>query len=75
MYIDCFNTNKYPLEKIYQVVGEVFDTDIASVVKMFNLDTFDYTSTSVYGHFTEENGKNPWEKTDKQQEIIQKLKK
>lgn len=75
MYIDCFNTNKYPLEKIYQVVGELFDTDIASVVKMFNLDTFDYTSTSVYGHFTEENGKNPWEKTDKQQEIIQKLKK
>lgn len=62
MYIDCFNTNSKPIEKIYEWVNNKFDFRLSSIIKLFNLKNIDYTAISVYGHFTNLRGKYPWEK-------------
>ncbi len=63
MYIDCFDTNKKPMNVIHNAVEKTFDFDLANIIKKLQLQKPIYHKTSVYGHF----GKPdlPWEKTDK----------
>ena len=63
--IDCFNTNKVSIEKIYQIVGKVFDLNLSYNIKNFDMPNLPYDKYSLYGHFTQITGPKPWEKTNK----------
>ena len=67
MYIDCFDTNKVSINKIYKAVESTFNFDLYNIIKSLKLQSPIYSRTSVYGHF----GKNelPWEKLDKVQAL------
>ena len=67
--IDCFNTNKVSIEKIYQIVGKVFDFHLSYNIKNFDMPNLSYDKYSLYGHFTQITGPKPWEKTNKVAEI------
>ena len=67
--IDCFNTNKVSIEKIYQIVGKVFDLNLSYNIKNFDLPNLSYDKYSLYGHFNQITGPKPWEKTNKVAEI------
>jgi S-adenosylmethionine synthetase len=61
--IDCFNTNKIAINKLYQAVKSTFNFNLYNIIKQLNLQKPIYSQTSIFGHF----GKNnlPWEKLDK----------
>ena len=67
--IDCFNTNKVSIEKIYQIVGKVFDLNLSYNIKNFDMPNLPYDKYSLYGHFTQITSPKPWEKTNKVAEI------
>lgn len=69
MNIDCFNTNKVSIEKIYQIVGKVFDLNLSYNIKNFDMPNLPYDKYSLYGHFNQITGPKPWEKTNKVAEI------
>lgn len=68
-YIDTFNTNKVPLDKIYTIVKEVFNHSVSQINQMFELNSPIYKPLSTYGHFGREELNVGWEKLDKVQEI------
>jgi len=67
--IDCFNTNKVSIEKIYQIVVKVFDLNLSYNIKNFDMPNLPYDKYSLYGHFNQITGPKPWEKTNKVAEI------
>jgi S-adenosylmethionine synthetase len=71
IYINTFNTNKIPEEKILEIINKVFNFEPSNIIKELDLRKPIYHLTTCFGHF----GKNelPWEKLDKVN-IIKSLK-
>ena len=63
--IDCFGTNKIPLDKIEKLVREFFPLKPGDIIRDLNLRRPIYTKTAAYGHFGREDPDFTWEKTDK----------
>jgi len=63
IHIDCFSTNKIPVEQIEKLVRKHFSLKPADILKTLDLRKPIYRKTASYGHF----GRNEfsWEKTDK----------
>lgn len=59
-FVETFNTNKVPMEKIYSVINQNFDWTVKQMIDNLNLKNPIYAQTSVYGHFS--NQQLPWEK-------------
>ena len=59
--IETFNTNKYPLEKIYEFVDKNFNFSVDNIIKELNLQRPIYYDLASYGHFGRK--EYPWEKT------------
>jgi S-adenosylmethionine synthetase len=57
--LDCFGTNKIPLEKISERILKKFDLTVYKIINVLNLKNIDYTTTTNYCHFI---GDHPWEK-------------
>jgi len=70
IYINTFNTNKIPEEKILEIINKVFNFEPSNIIKELDLQKPIYHLTTCFGHF----GKNDlsWEKLDKV-EIIKSL--
>jgi S-adenosylmethionine synthetase len=60
LYIDCFNTEKVELNKIYDIVKKNFDFSPDNIIKELNLLQPIYKQTACYGHFGYDN--YSWEK-------------
>jgi S-adenosylmethionine synthetase len=58
--VNCFGTNKYPMEEIYNIIDINFDFRPYHMVEELNLRNPIYSKTAVYGHFGRE--EFPWEK-------------
>ena len=72
IYIDTFGTNKYPLEKIYEITNKVFDFRPGAIIKKLKLKEnipFKYKDLASYGHFGRPDLDLPFEKLDKVKEI------
>lgn len=69
LFINTFNTHKIAVKKIYEVVNEVFDTRIQSIIDKFDLRHIEYSNTACYGHFGREDFDFPWERTDMVEKI------
>lgn len=63
--IDCFGTNKIPIEKIEYLVREFFPLTPSSIIRHLDLKRPIYHKTAAYGHFGREEPDFKWEKTDK----------
>ncbi len=63
--IDCFGTEKVPLETIEQLVREHFDLRPKGLIAMLDLKRPIYRKTATYGHFGRELPEFTWEATDK----------
>ncbi len=67
--INTFNTENINLDRIYEIVDEVFTTDIDSIIKNLDLKSVDYGKTAAYGHFGRTDVQFPWERLDKVEQI------
>jgi S-adenosylmethionine synthetase len=63
--IDCFGTNKIPINKIEDLVREFFPLKPISIIRHLELKRPIYRKTASYGHFGREEPDFRWEKIDK----------
>ena len=60
--IETFNTNKVPLEEIYNFINTNFDFSVKNIIKELQLQKPIYYSIASYGHFGRKDIDLPWEK-------------
>ncbi|MGI8315729.1 methionine adenosyltransferase [Halobacillus mangrovi] len=72
--INTFGTGKVSEEKLVEAVRDLFDLRPAGIIKMLDLRRPIYRQTAAYGHFGRTDVEFPWEKTDKAEELINRLK-
>jgi S-adenosylmethionine synthetase len=63
--IDCFGTNKIPIDKIENLIREFFPLRPREIIDNLNLRRPIFYKTASYGHFGREEADFYWEKTDK----------
>ncbi|KYK30992.1 MAG: S-adenosylmethionine synthetase [Thermoplasmatales archaeon SG8-52-3] len=63
--IDCFGTNKIPLDKIEKIIRDFFPLKPSEIINHLNLRRPIYRKTAAYGHFGRDEPDFTWEKTDK----------
>ncbi len=63
--IDCFRTNKIPIDKIEDLIREFFPLKPGDIIRHLDLKRPIYHKTAAYGHFGREEPDFKWEKTDK----------
>lgn len=51
IYIDCFDTNKESIEKIYDYVKSNFSFNVNNIINELDLNRPIYKDTACYGHF------------------------
>jgi S-adenosylmethionine synthetase len=71
--VDTFGTGEVSDEELNSAIREVFDMRPAAIIDRFQLRRPIYTPLSAYGHFGREELDLPWEKTDKKEELREKL--
>ncbi|RCK71163.1 methionine adenosyltransferase [Desertihabitans brevis] len=64
-YLDCFGTEKVPVEQIEDAVKQTFDLRPAAIIDALDLLRPIYTRTAAYGHFGRELDTMTWERTDR----------
>jgi S-adenosylmethionine synthetase len=65
LFVECFGTEKLPLDRIGEAVLEVFDLRPAAIIRDLGLLRPIYAQTASYGHFGREEPDFAWERTDK----------
>ncbi len=65
IFVNTFNTNKIPEEKIEALVREHFDLRPKAIIEHLKLKRPIYEKTASYGHFGREDPDFTWEKIDK----------
>jgi S-adenosylmethionine synthetase len=63
--IDCFGTNKIPIEKINDIIIEFFPLTPGEIINHLNLRRPIFRKTAAYGHFGRTDPDFTWEKVDK----------
>jgi S-adenosylmethionine synthetase len=63
--IDCFGTNKIPVDNIEKLVREFFPITPSDILETLNLRRPIFKKTASYGHFGRNDPDFTWEKTDK----------
>ena len=64
LFVETFDTETVPVDRISDAVLEVFDLRPAAIIKELKLLRPIYSLTSSYGHFGRELPEFEWEKTD-----------
>jgi S-adenosylmethionine synthetase len=69
--VDTFGTGIIPDERIVELVTKNFDLRPAAIIEALDLKRPIYEPTASYGHFgrTPEDGRFPWEKTDRAEKL------
>jgi S-adenosylmethionine synthetase len=62
--VECFGTEKVPVEKIEAAISKVFDLRPAAIIKALDLRRPIFRQTAAYGHFGRTDVDLPWERTD-----------
>lgn len=71
--VNTFGTELVPIEILEAAVAEVFDFSVAGILDKLNLKNIQYRPLAAYGHFGRLDLDLPWEKTDKAEELKQKV--
>jgi len=64
-YVECFGTEKVPVDVIRAAVLDVFDLRPAAIIRDLDLLRPIYARTAAYGHFGRELPEFTWERTDR----------
>ena len=72
--VECFGTEKVPVEKIEKAVNATFDLRPAAIIKALDLRRPIFRQTASYGHFGRDDLDLPWERLDKVAELKDKAK-
>jgi S-adenosylmethionine synthetase len=72
--IDCFNTNKIPLNKIEAIVREFFPLNPEDIIRNLRLKRPIFYKTAAYGHFGRDDPDFTWERIDKYEVLKKELK-
>ncbi|MDR8413492.1 methionine adenosyltransferase [Nonomuraea sp. 3-1Str] len=67
LFVECFGTEKVPVEKIQEAVLQVFDLRPAAIIRDLDLLRPIYSETAAYGHFGREGFS--WESTDRAESL------
>jgi S-adenosylmethionine synthetase len=67
--VRSFGTEKVPVERLEQLVGEHFDLRPAAILRDLDLRRPIYGKTAAYGHFGRDDHDFTWERTDKADEL------
>jgi S-adenosylmethionine synthetase len=65
LFVECFGTEKAPVERIQDAVLEVFDLRPAAIIRDLDLLRPIYSQTAAFGHFGREEPDFSWERTDR----------
>ena len=65
LFVECFGTERVPVERIQDVVLEVFDLRPAAIIKDLDLLRPIYAQTAAFGHFGREEPDFSWERVDR----------
>jgi len=65
LFVECFGTERIPVERIQDAVMEVFDLRPAAIVRDLELLRPIYAQTAAFGHFGREEPDFSWERTDR----------
>ncbi len=60
-----FGTERIPVARIEELIGEHFDLRPAAILRDLDLLRPIYTKTAAYGHFGRDDHDFTWERTDK----------
>lgn len=71
LYVNTFDTNKIPEEKIEELVRKNFDMKPSGIISELKLKRPIYKKTAAYGHFGRNEPEFSWEKTDKAEKLKQ----
>ncbi|MEK4246434.1 methionine adenosyltransferase [Psychrobacillus sp. FSL K6-2684] len=71
--IDTFGTGKVAEADLVSYIRDLFDLRPAGIIKMLDLRRPIYKQTAAYGHFGRTDIDAPWEKTDKAEQLKQKV--
>ena len=72
--INTFGTGTVPEETLVHATKEIFDLRPAGIIQMLDLRKPIFKQTAAYGHFGRTDGDFPWEKTDKVDALLAKVK-
>ncbi|MCA0972843.1 methionine adenosyltransferase [Halobacillus litoralis] len=72
--INTFGTGAVSEEQLVEAVRDLFDLRPAGIIKMLDLRRPIYRQTAAYGHFGRTDVEFPWERTDKAEELKNRLK-
>jgi S-adenosylmethionine synthetase len=65
LFVECFGTERVPVEQIQDAVLEVFDLRPAAIIRDLDLLRPIYAQTACYGHFGREESGFSWESTQR----------
>jgi S-adenosylmethionine synthetase len=65
LFVECFGTERAPVERIQEAVLQVFDLRPAAIIMDLDLLRPIYSQTAAYGHFGREEPDFTWERTDR----------
>ena len=65
LFVECFGTERLPVEQIQDAVLEVFDLRPAAIIRDLDLLRPIYSQTASYGHFGREEPDFSWERVDR----------
>jgi S-adenosylmethionine synthetase len=63
--VDCFGTERLPVQRIAELVREHFDLRPAAILRDLDLRRPIYAKTAAYGHFGRDDHDFTWERVDK----------
>jgi S-adenosylmethionine synthetase len=63
--VECFGTERVPVARIEELVGEHFDLRPAAILRDLDLLRPIYAKTAAYGHFGRDDHDFSWERTDR----------
>jgi S-adenosylmethionine synthetase len=65
MHVQCFGTERVPVARIQELIGEHFDLRPGAIIRDLDLRRPIYAKTAAYGHFGRDDPDFTWERTDK----------
>jgi len=65
LFVECFGTEKAPVEKIQDAIVEVFDLRPKAIINSLDLLRPIYSQTAAYGHFGRTEPDFSWERADR----------
>jgi S-adenosylmethionine synthetase len=69
LFVECFGTEKVPVERIQDAVLQVFDLRPRAIIYALDLLRPIYAQTAAYGHFGRTEPDFSWERTDRADQL------